>query len=308
MLKYLAVLVLIACTAHAQTTQPVYVRPSKGAALTITITIGTPSVVIDVTAFEALQLKAFGETWNVDNLNQFARFTYADVVVGPKHFCKITTQTSPDKTTGFLTAQTENGERLYDNAESACAATTSLIVTPLPFSPHKFVSGPQASGTVLALNPYPTIVGGVNASGASSTVQTVNTETISTADGTKNIQGLATSSSVKRISYTTSIGALFNVVATLPAGTNASSLFGSFGDDIQGAYYTHVQNIGTVPVGCGRTFTSDVTSYLFALKAGTADNDGTGGEKVLNYYPKDLYCFGIGGVGKVVAFVQRGPY
>ena len=287
--------------AQAQTTQPVYVRPSKGAAITVSVTAGTPSVVLDVTAFEAVQIKAFGDTWNVDNLNQFVRFTYTAGVGVPK-ICTIFTQTSSDKTAGFATVQSENGEHRHNNVEAACPAVASVVVTPLPFSPHAAVSG-SVENNGYVQTPYPVPVGGISpGSFGGQTVRAVVAETTaSPASGGEGPVGIVTSTSVKRIGVRTSAG----LPPGSPASVAASPAQASF--VITGSqYYTHIQNVGTFPVACavGSTFPT-ATNYSFILAAGTAAEDGKGGSKVLDYiYGQNIYCVGLGGASAVAYMIQ----
>jgi len=313
MSKLTALLLLAPALALAQTTQPVYIRPSKGTPISLTLVANTPSVIFDFSAFNAAQVTVTGggggtPVYSVDNLNQFVRFQLS---VSPGVKDKIETLTSPLKDpASFGIVRAQNGS--YSLLSSGIASATAVI-TPLPLSPNTGVTGlVEAAQQIDRAAPvYPVLVGGValvdgnNKSAEVAAAQNVVYPFINTASPldvlSANLKGLFVAM------QDVSVG---NRNASSPAVISVAALAGNTTVFSPASYLSgktwsrnvSVQNVGTTGVLCRVGSTAVTTSsYSVALAAGTANDDGKGGSYIFKgLLPEStVICGANGGAGRV---------
>lgn len=281
--------------AHAQTTQPTYVRPSKGAAIKIFTgaTTSATSPVFDMTAFESVQLEL--------------------VTIGCSDLETIEVQGSSSASGSFQTLTSANAlylglltTSIIYNVSNLTAyikikltsgivpCSVNLTMTPIPFNRTPEVTGPSPNQATVSNSVLrPVIIGGVldGTVGGSTVVEVAKT------DGSGHFIVAPTTTAP-----ILPVAAVVVTAASPAAGTliyTTSTLVS----------IVTVQNAGTVPLVCAvGTNASAVSStrYNFALAAGLAANDGKGGslkiERLASATP--IYCLGIGGAGSAAIFPQ----
>lgn len=282
--------------AKAQVTvQPVYIRPSKGNTLSLTVQPSGFTQVLDMSAFSALTVVYGNINYTVENLNQYVRFAFT---------CPgaIVTWTSASKDSGFYLADTPEAERTTTG--SGCNASTPLLITPLPLSPVVRVIGPIREGQGEASGRYPVTIGGMN-----------NT--------TKKMYPISAVNKGAGPGYALLIDGTVTATST-PAKTNPTlplvspvAVAASPGAATQVGFVTSVlstitlQNMGVWPVACAvgpsdESSLVSTTRYSFMLAAGVAAGDGTGGTFKAEALPTSTYifCIGSGGASSVATLPQ----
>lgn len=167
------------CIAHAQVVQPQYVRPSKGAAITVFDKANPPngftetSVVYDMSAFAEAQFDATlvqGGTTTVDSYNVAflgryikvqAVYTTPNLAVNPPRLGSVVYSVlGSDSATGNFTLLRGPGAwQLESSGGSSAITNAKLVLTPLPYTTNQYTRPGKGNtislynGTLSTLNP-----------------------------------------------------------------------------------------------------------------------------------------------------------
>lgn len=304
--------------ADAQTTQPVYIRPSKGAPISLTLAANTPSVLLDFSAFNAAQVTVttpgVAAVYAVDNLNQYVRFQL-QVVPGINDSIHTLTSPTKDLNSGGP-AQSQNG---IFQLNASGLASVSIVVTPLPLSPNTGVTGLIASDQQFnrAAALYPVVIGGVSIAdpnnkvvlpaGAKKLPYPVFLSTSPLDVRLGNLDSLFIGTQDLTVGNRAVAVPTVTAVAALPANTNIFVPSNSLGGGAVAPTWSRtlsVQNVGTTVVLCQASRTGDTittSNYAVSLSAGTANDDGTGGRYTFEgLLPETIVrCGASGGAGRV---------
>lgn len=284
----LMVVGLMSCLgdAEAQT----YVRPSKGKAFTITLAKGASSATYDWTAFESLQLRAVAHTCLSGGEIQ----VYGGDVPGVIDKSSATIVSDPNATT--VIANDEAITTTLSNlpsyvafyvATSGVACNVTLTVTPLPFNFRHAVSGAASvtyDGTAGSTTKQaPVLVGGIETANGGPIP-------ITTSDG------VGASSAPLHALHVANMPILAtqHQAAIVAVSTNCTST-------AVVTQFASIQNLSTATVYCGTNASCTNTPTLIsaALKAGAANNDGTGGSVVFSNVAGTIYCVSSSGTANV---------
>jgi hypothetical protein len=307
--------------AHAQTTQPVYTRPSKGAVLTIlNASQGTPAVtspVFDWSAFSAATAtvkwsKADGTACDCPTGAGTCTYSWTYRVSGS------TSKTGPffilsslgvniplqniANEDGF-TLSPENISTPYaqfsaqavsykdnTNTNVPTACFLNITTTPIPFTYRSIVEGPSSAGTPLPANSSSVISGGLDyvVSPAGSNLYTVRTSRVNT-------------TGVVAVGFGSANPVL---PASTPIAINAATLIYTATENQRGV---RLQNVGANPALCaaGENAASVAAGrYSFALAA--AATVGAGGTFTVEQLDTSnsaangkVYCLGSGGATSI---------
>jgi len=274
--------------ADAQTTQPVYVRPSKGANIPLftdfLFTAGgqTPplSPVFDMTAFNAVQVRV-----EAKNAATGANITFSECTRLPGIFTTgALTKTGPFSTEFF----DQNGQFVnYPFGNISVTYTVNRVSPYVQFD------------TGIALNSIPGAPAGTECK------------------FTASITPLPFQTGVALVEPRLQ-GREFDIVAVSNVGAGTTVYrFGSVSCSGCRIPYVRIQNVGTAPLIC---FVNDpnvstalsTSHYSFALSAGTADDDGKGGSiefKNLSSFSGQVLCLGVGASSRasVLSFTEIAP-
>lgn len=317
--------------AEAQTTQPVYTRPSKGSVLTI---LNDPqasppvtSPVYDWTAFTAVTLtskfsKADGTACDCPTGPGTCTYTIGVQVngstskTGPffiiysigvgRRLQNIVAEDGSAETVvnistpyaQFRTEATSYKDNTNTPVPTACYF--NLTATPIPFTYRNIVEGTSPAGTPASKNNPPVLSGGqdyITSAAAGSGFYLNNTMRVN-AQGVLAVgpgSGTPTLPTTSPVPVAASPGAATLIYTSVEAQRGVT-----------------LQNVGVWPVVCaaGTNASSvSVTRYSFVLAAGSTAGDGTGGSYVVEQLPTGttngrVYCVGNGGAGSVAIMPQ----
>lgn len=318
--------------------QPVYVRPSKGKAITVfsavTLDASTNSTsdVYDWSGYNNVQiLLTVSAALNTCQFIPRVTVSGAPAVSGTYTATIIQDGASSYTPTNNLTAVNFSyfvsnlppfiKFNVVDAAGAGVAACTfTLAIIPQPFAGTQFVSGSYPEGQVMPADDfYPVVIGGldqgtgvintadVNSSGAllvdisgGGTGGPVNlTQVASSSTGLANV-GVAGAGTQRVVEATT-------IIATDPTEVSVASTAG--GTLVHAANANHksviIQNDENIVVSCGQTSAVTATGPGNKLKACTADDDGTGGSVTYDS-GADVYCIAASGTAQVnVQIISR---
>lgn len=297
----------ICADAQAQVVQPVYIRPSKGQALTLPdftadgfgFVYGS---VYDWSAFDSIQVYGLmnqacvlgAAQWTVDILGSTTAGGTFNVIKGSfnQTGAKVAVGTNP---AFYAVAGLPPFIKLrVSKPGNIAGCTLSITIVPYPISLIQRVQGPKAAESpniVLESDP-PVLVGGIGGPAGSASAVPKFFRT----DGSGYLYVLtAPDPGSPSLPATTPIS-----VAASPAAPTV--VFNS--GNGQPPLSVVLQNAGTAPVVCAWGPNSNLVSltrYNFALAASTAANDGTGGKFEINNYTSNslIYCLGNGGASSV---------
>lgn len=275
--------------AHAQTTQPVYVRPSKGANIplfTDYLMTGatTPpglSPVYDMTAFNAVQVRV-----EAKNAATGADIVFSQCTRLPAIFTTgALTKTGPFSTEFF----DQNGQFVnYPFGNISVTYTVNRVSPYVQFS------------TSIVANSIPNAAAGTDCK------------------FTASITPLPFQTGVALVEPRLE-GREFDIVTVSNLGAGAFVYRFNAAAACVGCRvpYVRVQNVGTAPLICivnDPNVASAVTTshYSFALAAGTADDDGKGGAiefKNLSSFSGQVICLAVGAPSRasVLSFTEIAP-
>lgn len=316
--------------AEAQTTQPVYTRPSKGAVLPlINASQGTALVtspVYDWTAFTAATAtvkwsKADGTAcdcptgagtciyeWSyrvsgsTSKTGPFFILSSVGVNIPLQNIANEDGFTLPPENIATPYAQFSAQALSYkDNTNTPVptACFLNITTTPIPFTYRTIAEGPTGAGTPIAANSSSVLTAGLDyvVSPAGSNLYTVRTMRVNT-DGVLAVgpgSGAPILPATSPISVAASPGAATLIYTSVAAQRGVT-----------------LQNVGVWPVACAAGTDSasvSTTRYNFVLAAGSVAGDGTGGSYVVEQLPTGttngrVYCIGNGGAGSVAIMPQ----
>lgn len=298
---------LAASVAHAQTVQPVYIRPSKGQALTLPDFVAdgfgyVTGSVYDWSAFDSIQIYGVmsqpcvfaAAQWSIDVLGATSATGTFNVIKGSfnQTNAKVAVGTNPafypvSGLPPFIKLR-------VGRPGNIAGCTLSITIVPYPLSLIQRVQGPKAAESpniVLESDP-PVLIGGIAGppGGASAVPRFFRTD----GNGYQYVLTNADPGSP-------SLPATSPVpVAASPAAPTAVFVSGN----AQPPLSVVLQNAGTSPVVCAWGPNSNLVSltrYNFALAASTAANNGTGGRFEVDNYTSNsvIYCLGNGGASSI---------
>jgi hypothetical protein len=307
--------------ADAQTTQPVYTRPSKGAVLTVlNASQGTSAVtspVFDWSAFTAVTAtvkwsKADGAACDCPTgagtctYSWTYRISGSTSKTGPFFILSsiglniplqnvaaedgftLTPENIATPYAQFRAEAVSYKDNTNTNVPTACFL--NITITPIPFTYRNASDGIQAAGAPAAANSSPVISGGLDyvVSSAGSNLYTVRTARVNT-------------TGVQAVGFGSANPAL---PATTPVAVNAATLVYAATENQRGV---RLQNVGANPALCaaGASAASVAAGrYSFALAAAaTAGAGGTFDVQQLDTSSSSangkVYCLGSGGATSI---------
>ena len=288
MAKLTALLLLVPTLALAQTTQPVYIRPSKGKVLSFTVPASTAnfaSPVLDFTAFQSVQLQISCPSLQCDGFGNTVVTTSGAVSVSgtfvpeqdPNGVAYCNWDRTGNKPCQFQLSNMSSYVKVSVN--NPTNKPLVLDITPIPLNARVSVNGPTAlnAGFVDDVNALaPVLVGGKQLAELGE-VPGVSIPSIAMA-GVRYGGVVSTPYATRPLDS----GANRNIVSvpSNPAGTVVISATPGPGNTGRYARLM-IQNWGTAAVGCSFV-NQDSTSVAFPgdsnfiLSGGTAANDGKG--------------------------------
>lgn len=296
--------------------QPQSTRAYKGPPFTVASSVTAPasvtcSNVLDVRAYNSLLVRVtpspvylVGTEGTIFGVaGRYVQICYAKQLGTSVDRWVVYALYSEDGATNFF--QFSGLGNRYTTSSITAVMTSSIVVTPLSDPLMVSVVGATAGTAIDATRQHPVLNGGVR---LSDVAMAAYQEILATYDS----QGAAATRSVWAGDVDRCGGTSPNAaIASSSNGTKvANPSLAALAESNDGTDVT-IQNVGTVALYCKvgdndtpPTITS--SNYKFALAAGTASNDGTGGSATITGVgPREaIYCLAASGTGAAAFFCR----